>query len=404
MMFIGIDDTDSVKGMCTTYLAARLCQELKVEGLPRLIRLNPNIPYKTRGNAAIMIKTHDPDAKKKVISMVKKYSMLEDRKTNPGVVFLETNKIPKEVTDFYNRTVSELVTIVDANKIISSIGADSFRLKNGRGVIGALAAIGFNGKKTYEIIAYRKSKKYVKKRKISRESVLHMNDLLFPSVFDNVDVSGKRILITPLGRDPVYCGIRGISQRAVLRAWEMIEPLEPIEVVQVFETNQATDAHLRPRLISQIKPYDCVIVSGCVTSEPKKVMGGHVIFSLRDDTGSIDCAAYKPSRDFREVVSLLRVGDEIKASGGIGKYRGTINIEKIEVTQLSSVVYVAKPLCCEKVMSSAGRNKGLKCKKCGKKQPISEAIVTQRPRSLSLGVYDVPAGSRRHLSRPTFLD
>ena len=51
---IGFDDTDSPKGMCTTYLAYRLINLLKKEHVnfldfPNLIRFNPNIPWKTRG-------------------------------------------------------------------------------------------------------------------------------------------------------------------------------------------------------------------------------------------------------------------------------------------------------------------------------------------------------------------
>ena len=57
VLWIGVDDTDSLKGMCTTYLATELIRELTEEhdliGYPRLVRLNPNIPWKTRGNGAI---------------------------------------------------------------------------------------------------------------------------------------------------------------------------------------------------------------------------------------------------------------------------------------------------------------------------------------------------------------
>ena len=50
-MWIGIDDTDSPRGMCTTYLGAVLIRRLVARGFnlteARLIRLNPNVPYKT---------------------------------------------------------------------------------------------------------------------------------------------------------------------------------------------------------------------------------------------------------------------------------------------------------------------------------------------------------------------
>jgi tRNA(Ile2)-agmatinylcytidine synthase len=59
-VYIGIDDTDSRKGMCTTYLALELVKEFQNEldliGYPRLVRLNPNIPWKTRGNGAVCVR------------------------------------------------------------------------------------------------------------------------------------------------------------------------------------------------------------------------------------------------------------------------------------------------------------------------------------------------------------
>src|ERR1700704_2607003 len=57
---IGVDDTDSLRGMCTTFLATELVRDLTktwdLIGFPRLVRLNPNIPWKTRGNGAICVR------------------------------------------------------------------------------------------------------------------------------------------------------------------------------------------------------------------------------------------------------------------------------------------------------------------------------------------------------------
>ena len=54
VLHIGFDDTDSLRGSCTTHLATLIIHEIfdQVSFLdfPNLIRLNPNIPYKTRGN------------------------------------------------------------------------------------------------------------------------------------------------------------------------------------------------------------------------------------------------------------------------------------------------------------------------------------------------------------------
>ncbi|HYU07255.1 MAG TPA: tRNA(Ile2) 2-agmatinylcytidine synthetase, partial [Thermoplasmata archaeon] len=60
VLWIGVDDTDSLQGMCTTFLATELVSELTKDrdliGYPRLVRLNPNIPWKTRGNGAICLR------------------------------------------------------------------------------------------------------------------------------------------------------------------------------------------------------------------------------------------------------------------------------------------------------------------------------------------------------------
>jgi len=58
MLHIGLDDTDSVKGGCTTWLATEIIKELSefdLIGNPRLVRLNPNVPWKTRGNGAVSL-------------------------------------------------------------------------------------------------------------------------------------------------------------------------------------------------------------------------------------------------------------------------------------------------------------------------------------------------------------
>src|SRR3989442_10221594 len=58
-LYLGVDDTDSLRGMCTTFLATELVRALRawdLIGYPRLVRLNPNIPWKTRGNGAICLR------------------------------------------------------------------------------------------------------------------------------------------------------------------------------------------------------------------------------------------------------------------------------------------------------------------------------------------------------------
>jgi tRNA(Ile2)-agmatinylcytidine synthase len=406
-MLIGIDDTDSLKGMCTTYIAKKICGGMQTEGYPRLVRLNPNIPYKTRGNGAIALKTSENDGKVKqiVLDAVRKFSMVDDRRTNPGVVFVnESVKNKRILTSFYRKVVSELVSIKEAEEVARKVNADVFRMNNGRGIIGALAALGFTAeKKTYELISNRIPKNYGRKRLISHDSVYRMNEKLYPSVFDSIDDETKRILITPRGYDPIFCGIRGKSPEYVTKAWNMVEPLEGIESTIIFETNQGTDEHLRVRKISQIKPYDCLKVEGEVASTPRSIKGGHVVFTLSDRTGSIDCAAYKQTGRFRMEVMKLSQGDIIVVCGGLGKYVSTLNLEKLYVKKLFEVREIDVPCCCGRKMTSAGRNKGYKCRECGKRVRQRYVKSRKKPRELKAGWLEVPPRARRHLSRPLVL-
>ncbi|MGH9879245.1 MAG: DNA-binding protein, partial [Nitrososphaerales archaeon] len=74
-LYIGFDDTDSRQGMCTTYLAYKVVDFLlkrnaRFLDYPLLIRLNPNIPWKTRGNGAVALRV-EVDNEEKVIEGAK---------------------------------------------------------------------------------------------------------------------------------------------------------------------------------------------------------------------------------------------------------------------------------------------------------------------------------------------
>jgi len=227
-----------------------------------------------------------------------------------------------------------------------------------------------------------------------------MNEKTYPETFDNIDPDTGQILITPHGYDPVFCGIRGNSVEIVKKAWRILKPLEKIERIQIFETNQGTDAHLRKKKISGLEPYDCAILVGKVISNPKSIEGGHVIFRLSDKSGEVDCAAYEPTGEFRDIIRKLRVGDHIEVYGGIGKYPTTLNLEKIQILKLERAYERIPPECCGRRMTSAGKGKGFKCKRCGKKLGEDAAVVKEIPRDLEFGFYEVPPRARRHLSMP----
>src|SRR3989304_72841 len=72
-LYLGVDDTDSLRGMCTTFLATELVRALPkwdLIGFPRLVRLNPNIPWKTRGNGAIFLRLGKGQGRRSRVGMI----------------------------------------------------------------------------------------------------------------------------------------------------------------------------------------------------------------------------------------------------------------------------------------------------------------------------------------------
>jgi tRNA(Ile2)-agmatinylcytidine synthase len=413
---IGLDDTDSRKGMCTTYIGAVIVRRLREKGIevldfPRLIRLNPNIPWKTRGNCAICILCENvPAAKEIALQTVEELAELDVDSTNPGVVFYD-GEIGPELQEFSRRTVQEVVTLEEAEELARGVGAETHRFKLGRGIIGALAAVGHPLRNfTFELLAYRKPEFWGKPRKIDSSSVVEMDRKTFPRTFDNLDPTTGEIRITPHTPCPILYGIRGRTPEAVLEAHSMVRALEPIDFYQIFQTNQATDEHLvRVSSLKEIKPLMSVIADGTVCRKPRVIPGGHVIFSLSDGTAEVDCAAYEPTKKFRSIVSSLEVGDRVRVYGAAKQREGlplTVNLEKLEILHLEPVLRKLNPKCpkCGKRMKSEGKGKGFSCPKCGGRVGKDACEILREERRISPGIYEVPPRARRHLSKPLALE
>lgn len=435
---MGIDDTDSSSGMCTTYVSAVAMDELKsygfpIIGYPRLIRLNPFARYKTRGNGAVSFKflvkskKEYEESKNLILDRVKELSHLQEENTNPGVVFfaVEVDKksvevdnlnveaddsnmddfkigLPPELESYAVDTIENIVTIKDAEDLAGKIGAEIYKFKKGRGIIGALAAIGSPlDDRTFELLAYRTPDNYGTKRRLNYQSIRDMDKKTYPSTFDNLDEKEDYITIEPHTPCPILYGIRGETPDAVIEAHGMVKACEPVERTAVYITNQHTDQHLVPvDRISQMEKCKCYIVSGRVADNPHVIEGGHVILPLQDDSGSIECAAYEPTKEFRDVFKQLRKGDKMKVYGGIGD-KGTLNVEKFELQELANDYEAVNPLCqCGKRMKSAGKDKGFKCVKCGRKLKNGSKIRVKIERNIQEGFYEVPPSARRHLSKP----
>lgn len=227
-----------------------------------------------------------------------------------------------------------------------------------------------------------------------------MIDEKFSSTFDNYDIKNNHNRIVPSSPCPVLYGIRGDEYEDLIKA-KLLVKSEEIDGWIIFESNQGTDDHLKRKNIDEIKSYDSVIIKGNVSKKPSTIRGGHVIFSIKDDKSSVDCAAYEPTKEFRDIIRELIAGDLVEVYGGIREKPITVNIEKIKILNLiEKIEKVENPICpkCGKHMKSIGKNEGFRCKKCGtkEKKPITKKIK----RKINNGFYEVPVCARRHLSKP----
>ena len=416
MMIIGIDDTDSrTEGGCTTYLAAVLIEKLQEYGTfadyPLLIRLNPNIKYKTRGNGAIALKIEIDDsrldaAKKIVMDEVADQSKLSDENTNPGVVFLNgaSESLRYDLKSFSGRAIQDILRIDDAKRLIKTHKIDSHEFKNGRGLIGALAAAGIalNGipDHTFELIAYREPGRASAgiPRDVDADSIREADLQTYPRTWDTVDIANDTVVCVPHGNDPVLFGIRG-EVDGVLDAFNCIRS-EPAERAVIFRTNQGTDMHLmRAGLsIDQVKGGCSYILDGTVCDPPRTIHGGHVIFKIADKSGkTIDCAAFEPTKNFRDTVRKLIAGDIVVVCGSVSNE--TVHLEKIKIEHLAAGYNVTNPVCtCGRRMKSAGVGQGYRCKQCGGTSSAPDRALVER--DLNTGWYEVPPCARRHIAKP----
>ena len=411
ILHIGIDDTDSPKGMCTTFLSYKIVkflekQDIQFMDFPSLIRFNPNIPWKTRGNGAVRltIKTKNPKKiKNKITQLVTSYSDTKNG-ANPGLVFYQNEKIPASFHKFSKLALWKLISRKQAKQFVSENNIESFYLGNGQGLVGAIGAVGYEfSDHTFELLSYRKKSQFGKKRGISKGSVKKMQSAL-PETFNSYDYENNRVLITPHGPDPVFYGIRGETVKSVVRASTIVNTDEKLDGYMVFKSNQGTGDHLKNELqVDDLKPFTSGFLVGEVCNKPLTQQGGHVLFSIQVKDRKIRCAVYKPTK-ITQVAKDLIVGDKIKIGGGIRKasknYGRILNVEFLHVLQLAKHNLITNPTCrkCNKRMKSKGNKQGFECIKCGNRS-LSKTTL-QIPRKIQCKLYLPVMSAHRHLTRP----
>ncbi|MFB6136358.1 MAG: DUF1743 domain-containing protein [Halobacteriaceae archaeon] len=406
MTVVGLDDTDSREGMCSTYVAARIARRLRREARVErllLVRLNPAVEHKTRGNAALAVHT-DADPETALAVAREAVDDGAEGDANPGVVVApgDPSAVPADVSSFYRRAVRDFHDVADARALAADRGYRTAEWGVGRGLVGALAAVGAwaaGEDWTRERIAYRERERWGTPRTVDADEVFAAADAAYPDAWDTVDRGEGETVCVPHTPCPLLCGVRGDDPDAVRDVADAVgrAASEPVAFAETFLTNQGTDAHLREGSVGDLRDGRAYRVTGEVAAAPETRRGGHVFVTLADGDATVECAAFEPTKRFRDRVRALRPADRITACGEVS--RGTLKLEKFAVRDLETTERVT-PTCpdCGRTMESAGAGQGYRCRDCGATAAGRATRTVER--DLERGWYEVPPCARRHVAKP----
>lgn len=382
--WIGLDDTDEREYGCTTHDFNHLLNHLTDNGIlisdPRLVRLWPFAPRRTRGNAALAAKirvNHSSDIEDILTVWFEKrfkdISSSNEAHSAQPVLVLTDEQLPEEI---YLETVRDEVNLAERLCNIERFTKRIWSTNAGKsGLIGASAAIAWRGDDdwTWECTVWRNGKK---ERHVPAMLVDEMLEKYGGTLLNRDPNAGKN-LIAPRTPCPVLYGIRGEDAETVEEAHIFLQTngSELCVDYRVFRSNQATDDHIYSTQKS-------------IVSEVIIMQGGHV--QIRSEN---DLIAFSEGGDVNRLAQNLRIGDEIEWSG-LRDLKGTYHLEKVRL--LKGYRNRARPLCtCGSRFKSQGKSQPLRCKNCGKKNPDTwvEEIIDSDWK-------EPHASNRRHLSKP----
>ena len=425
-MFIAVDDTDSMKGYCTTFLATEIIRELLPDfdliGNPRLVRMNPAVPWKTRGNGSLVMRfgrgsgekhligeidgnelycyesssddSFDADAvMQRLIPLVEHYNMEE---SDPGLII----SAEKPDSRFYKKGLTEILYRKDVEPELERIGAKVFTIRKGRGIIGGTCGLAWiPDDTTYELLAYRMPDRWGTKRSFDPQTIRKM-DFSFPTTFNSWEEREQKVAMVPATPCPVLYGLRGDVMEDLIPASRMIKSEQKYRWV-IFLTNQGTDDHIIHDA-EMLRPNASYLVRGTVCSRSRHIEGGHTFIDMDTRYGQVTVGAYEPSKEFRMAFDRLIPGDVIEVMGEFREQPATLNAEKLHVISLTEdLEKVSNPLCpsCGRRMDSIGKGQGYRCRRCHIKTK-AHCVYEKHMRWIVPGWYEPPTAARRHLSKP----
>ena len=401
---LGLDDTDHVDEGCTTSSFDELLSEIQ-EAMNcdilerRLVRLWPFAERRTRGNGALGA----------IIDISEKDEPLLEKICNDWFDRLLTqvagyppSKIPvspclaisfdKAPEHWYWNAVRGYVNPENILREAGNTETILFLKNEISGVVGACAAISWesNTHSSWELIAWRNESSLGSERRVSPKSVSQLESL-FPGTFLNRDPTKGRGLIAPRTPCPVLYGIRGSSYSEVEKAHIWLQSEKGVETCKsyaIHRSNQISDDHIES------------IHSGSIICKPREKKGGHARVSVFSGGKSHNLVAFQESGPVNRLLRTLEPGDKITWVG-LSSPDGSIHLERLRIDSASPRIF-SRPMCCRRTMRSSGRNQGLRCLSCGRKEKKTwYSLRFEDIHVYPTGKWLEPTPSnRRHLSRP----
>ncbi len=390
------------------------------------MRLNPNVPWKTRGNAALSACFGRGHGRRRDVGVVGGRSVvafdagraasealerrLADRLwesvlatsqrgvegTDPTLVVVP-RRLPAAL---YWAAVRRIVDRSEARREIDRVGGTIRHDGSDRGIVGAAASLAWPGHHpTWELIAYRSPTRVGLRRSVDADRIRALESE-HPGLFLCTDPRTRRLLVAPHTACPILFGLRSTDRVGLPGLLGQVRS-EPVERWMVFVTNQGTGDHLARRDLDAVGPYDSAWVRGRVRDPPVTLRGGHVQLVVEDAAGhQLSCLAFEPTKTLPAVARSLVPGDRVAIWGGRAD-DPTFRVEGIVLEHLRPRFAPARPpRCpsCHATTGSMGTGRGYRCRGCRRRFPPESGRGARRPPEFPTGVYHPTPSARRHLA------
>ena len=433
MSFVGIDDTDSPRGGCTTFVLTEVLRAARRLGLdllgdPALVRLDPNVPFRTRGNGALAARFGHGRGGGRVVGRLPEGAVRSFRRGRPPTAaetldlveaawtaVRQNSRRGEPGTDpalvvvprrppaaLYWSAVQRRIARAPVERLLRSLGAEVRTERSRRsGIVGAAAAVAWPGRHpTFELLAYRSPPRWGRPRRIDPTAVPRL-EREYPELFLCRDPATRRLLLAPHTPCPILFGLRAGRPDRLVAAARRLPAGEPWERWLLFRTNQGTGDHLVRATVAGMRPFAAGAIGGTVDSVPELLRGGHVRFWLRDRPGDrIACLAFEPTKTLPRLARLLWPGDRLLAWGGCGA-DPVLRLEGIRLIRTVPRLRAGpNPLCprCGRRTKSLGAGRGFRCPGDHLRlPPESRGAVASAPPPAP-GWYHPTPSARRHLA------